>query len=68
MNRTGGATGSLFVSDTEPPGWEDGDLWSDTLLNEVKVNVGGTATLVTMLDENTLVDLNGIEINIQAFL
>lgn len=39
-------TGNLFNQAIEPPDWLDGDLWSDTTANRVKVNVGGTATLI----------------------
>ncbi len=36
--------GNLFKTASEPAGWQDGDLWSDTTANLVKVNVSGTAT------------------------
>ncbi len=35
--------GNLFKEATTP-NWADGDLWSDTTLNKVKLNVGGVAT------------------------
>jgi len=38
--------GRLFVEDSEPVDWLDGDLWSDTTANELKLNVGGTAVQV----------------------
>jgi len=36
--------GRLFVLTTEPQDWLDGDLWSDTTANLLKLNVAGTAT------------------------
>lgn len=38
--------GNLYKEATTPPNWLDGDLWSDTTANSVKVNVGGIATAV----------------------
>lgn len=38
--------GNLFKTDTEPPDWVDGDLWSDTTDNLLKLNVSGDATVV----------------------
>ena len=38
--------GNLFKQDTEPPDWLDGDLWSDTTANELKINVSGTAASI----------------------
>lgn len=38
--------GNLFKTDTEPTDWVDGDLWSDTTANTLKLNVGGTAVEV----------------------
>jgi hypothetical protein len=38
--------GQLFKEALEPGAWLDGDLWSDTTANEVKVNVAGTATAI----------------------
>ena len=35
--------GNLFKQATEPPDWQDGDLWSDTTANVLKLNDGGTA-------------------------
>ena len=35
--------GNLFKQDTEPPDWLNGDLWSDTVTNLLKLNDGGTA-------------------------
>ena len=37
--------GNFFKQDTEPPDWLDGDLWSDTTANKLKLNVGDTAVL-----------------------
>jgi len=39
--------GNLFKEATEPAQWEDGDLWSDTTANNVKVNVDGLAVSVS---------------------
>ena len=43
---------NLFKLATEPTNWQDGDLWSDTTANLLKLNVGGTAVgvAVSMLD------------------
>ena len=38
--------GNLFKQDTEPPDWQDGDLWSDTTANVLKLNNSGTAEAV----------------------
>ena len=38
--------GNLFKTATEPPNWVDGDLWSDTTENQLKLNVSGTSTSV----------------------
>jgi len=35
--------GQVFNTPTEPPNWLDGDLWSDTTANILKLNDGGTA-------------------------
>ena len=35
--------GNLYKEATEPPNWLDGDLWSDTAGNSLKLNDGGTA-------------------------
>ena len=35
--------GNLFKQDTEPSDWLDGDLWSDTTDNLLKLNNNGTA-------------------------
>lgn len=35
--------GNLFKEATEP-NWQDGDLWSDTTAESLKINVNGTAT------------------------
>ena len=35
--------GRFFVEDTEPTDWLDGDLWSDTTANLLKLNNNGTA-------------------------
>ena len=35
--------GNLFKQATEPPDWQDGDLWSDTTVNRLKLNNNGTA-------------------------
>ena len=39
--------GNLFKTATEPPDWLDGDLWSDTTANQLKLNNSGTAEGVT---------------------
>lgn len=36
--------GNLFRTATEPPNWQNGDLWVDTDDGKVYVNVSGTAT------------------------
>jgi len=38
--------GRLFVEDTEPADWLDGDLWSDTTANILNRNDNGTAVAV----------------------
>ena len=38
--------GNLFKQDVEPPNWVDGDLWSDTTANLLKLNNNGTAQTV----------------------
>ena len=38
--------GNLFKQDVVPPNWLDGDLWSDTTDNILKLNNNGTASLV----------------------
>jgi len=38
--------GRFFVTATEPPDWLDGDLWSDTTTNILKLNNSGTAEAV----------------------
>ena len=38
--------GNLFKTATEPTDWLDGDLWSDTTTNSLKLNNGGTAEVV----------------------
>jgi len=38
--------GRFFVEATEPADWLDGDLWSDTTANLLKLNIGGSATTV----------------------
>ena len=35
--------GNLFKQATEPPDWLNGDLWSDTTDNILKLNNNGTA-------------------------
>jgi hypothetical protein len=45
--------GNLFKTATEPPGWSDGDLWSDITANTVKNNVGGTATDIGHASDET---------------
>ena len=35
--------GNLFKEDIEPSQWLDGDLWSDTTANSLKLNDNGTA-------------------------
>ena len=56
--------GNLFKQDTEPPDWLDGDLWSDTTNNLVKVNVSGTATVIGSLNQDSVIDFNGTDIPI----
>ena len=36
--------GNLYKQALIPTNWLDGDIWSDTTTNTVKVNVNGTAT------------------------
>lgn len=38
--------GNLYKQATEPAGWLDGDVWSDTTANTLKNNVNGTATAI----------------------
>lgn len=42
--------GNLFKQDLEPGGWLNGDLWSDTTANVLKLNVGGTASEIGGLE------------------
>ena len=56
--------GNLFKQDTEPPEWLDGDLWSDNLTNELFLNIGGTATAIGILNQDSVIDFNGIDIPI----
>lgn len=42
--------GVFFKQTTEPGGWLDGDLWSDTTANLLKLNVSGTAEEIGGLD------------------
>ena len=51
--------GNLFKQATEPPDWLDGDLWSDTTDNSLKLNVSGTATDVGAVLEDTELEVNG---------
>ena len=51
--------GNLFKQDTEPPDWQDGDLWSDTTDNSLKLNVSGTATDIGAISEDTEFEVNG---------
>ena len=60
--------GNLFKQATEPPDWQDGDLWSDTTNNIVKVNVNGTATALGRLTQDSVIDFNGVDIPIGATL
>lgn len=41
--------GNLFLEATEPPNWANGDLWSDTTDNSLKINVDGIATSVSSI-------------------
>ena len=45
-------SGNLFVDVTEPPGWLDGELWSDTSQSPPALNINddGTATGIGGLD------------------
>jgi len=38
--------GNLYNQETEPIGWEDGDLWSQPSTDSLFLNVGGTATAI----------------------
>ena len=38
--------GNLFKTALEPPDWQDGDLWSDTTDNVLKINVGGASVII----------------------
>ena len=51
--------GNLFKQATEPPDWLDGDLWSDTTDNSLKLNVSGTATDVGNVSEDLELEING---------
>jgi len=50
--------GNIFREPLEPADWIDGDLWSDTTANTVKVNVGGTATDIGNASDATQVLTN----------
>lgn len=39
-------TGNLFKQAIEPPNWLNGDLWSDTTTNLLKLNNNGTAEVI----------------------
>lgn len=41
--------GNLFKEATEPAQWEDGDLWSDTTANKLKINNNGTAVTISSI-------------------
>ena len=56
--------GNLFKQATEPPDWQNGDIWSDTTANEIKLNVNGTATVIGALTQDSVIDFNGIDIPI----
>ena len=51
--------GNLFKQDTEPPDWLNGDLWSDTTDDSLKLNVSGTATNVGDVSQDTELEVNG---------
>lgn len=38
--------GNIFKQGTEPPNWQEGDLWADTTDDTLYINKGGTASLV----------------------
>ena len=38
--------GNLYRESTEPPNWQNGDLWVDTDDGTIYVNISGTATTV----------------------
>jgi len=39
--------GRFFVEDLEPADWLNGDLWSDTTVNLLKLNNNGTAQTIS---------------------
>ncbi len=43
--------GNLFLEATEPAQWQNGDVWSDTTSNSLKINVDGTAQSVTSINK-----------------
>ena len=51
--------GNLFKQATEPPDWLNGDLWSDTTNDSLKLNVSGTATNVGDVSQDTELEVNG---------
>lgn len=38
--------GNLFKESSEPAGWQDADLWTDSTNNVLYINDGGTARKV----------------------
>ena len=56
--------GNLFKQSLEPTDWQDGDLWSDTTGNILKVNVSGIAITVGQLNQDSIIDWNGTDIPI----
>jgi len=43
--------GNLFKEAAEPAQWEDGDVWSDTTDNSLKINVSGVAISVAPISK-----------------
>ena len=62
--------GNIFVQDTEPASWIDGDLWVDTSVNPPAVNVNdnGTATVVGELNATDNLTINAVTQTIRTWL
>ncbi len=56
--------GNVFKQALEPTDWLDGDLWSDTTSGELKLNVSGVAVSVGQLNQDSVIDWNGIDVPI----
>jgi len=52
--------GNLFKADLEPADLANGDLWSDTTANKLKLDVLGTVEIVGAPKESDNLEINGI--------